>query len=95
MGKRFHCGNGSENPCNFGACLKIDTKIIRAVPSTKVDGAGSRIRTDDRLITNQVLYQLSYTGDSWERVPCRGVFGKQDGVNRETMNQSQERLYAI
>ena len=24
--------------------------------------AGSRIRTDDRLITNQVLYQLSYTG---------------------------------
>jgi hypothetical protein len=27
-------------------------------------GAGSRIRTDDRLITNQVLYQLSYTGKS-------------------------------
>jgi hypothetical protein len=25
--------------------------------------AGSRIRTDDRLITNQVLYQLSYTGN--------------------------------
>ena len=33
-----------------------------------VDGAGSRIRTDDRLITNQVLYQLSYTGDSQERL---------------------------
>ena len=32
-------------------------------------GAGSRIRTDDRLITNQVLYQLSYTGDSRESVP--------------------------
>ena len=28
----------------------------------RVIGAGSRIRTDDRLITNQVLYQLSYTG---------------------------------
>ena len=26
-------------------------------------GAGRRIRTDDRLITNQVLYQLSYAGD--------------------------------
>ncbi len=25
-------------------------------------GAGSRIRTRDPLITNQVLYQLSYTG---------------------------------
>jgi hypothetical protein len=27
-----------------------------------MDGAGSRIRTRDRLITNQMLYQLSYTG---------------------------------
>ena len=26
-------------------------------------GAGSRIRTDDLLITNQLLYQLSYAGD--------------------------------
>jgi hypothetical protein len=25
-------------------------------------GAGSRVRTRDPLITNQVLYQLSYTG---------------------------------
>ncbi len=25
--------------------------------------AGSRIRTDDLLITNQLLYQLSYTRD--------------------------------
>ena len=28
------------------------------------DGAGSRIRTDDLLITNQLLYQLSYAGVS-------------------------------
>lgn len=26
------------------------------------DGAGSRSRTRDLLITNQLLYQLSYTG---------------------------------
>ncbi len=26
------------------------------------EGAGSRIRTDDLLITNQLLYQLSYAG---------------------------------
>ena len=25
-------------------------------------GAGRRVRTDDLLITNQLLYQLSYTG---------------------------------
>ena len=28
------------------------------------DGAGSRIRTDDLLITNQLLYQLSYAGNN-------------------------------
>ena len=27
-----------------------------------IDGAGNRIRTRDPLITNQVLYQLSYAG---------------------------------
>jgi hypothetical protein len=29
-----------------------------------VNGAGRRIRTDDLLITNQLLYQLSYAGIS-------------------------------
>ena len=28
----------------------------------EIAGAGSRIRTDDLLITNQLLYQLSYAG---------------------------------
>ena len=27
-----------------------------------ISGAGRRIRTDDLLITNQLLYQLSYAG---------------------------------
>ncbi len=30
--------------------------------SPSLEGAGSRARTDDLLITNQLLYQLSYTG---------------------------------
>ena len=29
---------------------------------TRVKGAGNRARTDDLLITNQLLYQLSYAG---------------------------------
>ena len=29
----------------------------------QVIGAGDRNRTDDLLITNQLLYQLSYTGN--------------------------------
>lgn len=43
------------------------TYVIRPVPwrsASKVhwrDGAGGRIRTVNRLITNQLLYQLSYT----------------------------------
>ncbi len=31
-------------------------------------GAGDRNRTCDPLITNQMLYLLSYTGDEWENV---------------------------
>ena len=34
--------------------------ILRA--KSIYEGAGSRIRTDDLLITNQLLYQLSYAG---------------------------------
>jgi hypothetical protein len=33
-----------------------------AIRNPKLNGAGSRIRTDDLLITNQLLYQLSYAG---------------------------------
>jgi hypothetical protein len=33
-----------------------------AAALTRSTGAGSRIRTDDLLITNQLLYQLSYAG---------------------------------
>ena len=34
------------------------------------EGAGSQVRTDDLLITNQLLYQLSYTGafSSWGKL---------------------------
>jgi hypothetical protein len=51
------------------------------VPSKQrfLERAGSRIRTDDLLITNQLLYQLSYAGKktrrtlthaaSWNKLP--------------------------
>ena len=35
---------------------------MKAVESISEDKAGRRIRTDDLLITNQLLYQLSYAG---------------------------------
>ena len=44
------------------------SKSVQADIPSRVDnflfyhGAGSRIRTDDLLITNQLLYQLSYAG---------------------------------
>src|SRR5215475_6202509 len=34
-------------------------------PQSVIERAGSRIRTDDLLITNQLLYQLSYAGVFW------------------------------
>src|SRR5947208_4545672 len=36
-------------------------------------GAGSRIRTDDLLITNQLLYQLSYAGENAAHISARCV----------------------
>ena len=57
-GKAHSIGGGAESHC-LGGRAPRDLQD-RAGRRKK---AGSRIRTDDRLITNQVLYQLSYTGE--------------------------------
>ena len=45
--------------------------------------AGNRARTDDLLITNQLLYQLSYAGNNARSVAQRSVPDKPTGYNRE------------
>ena len=40
----------------------LDTTGLSKQLVLEEDGAGTRIRTRDLLITNQLLYQLSYTG---------------------------------
>lgn len=45
---------------------KPDELGLRVPTRQWLDGAGSRVRTRDILITNQALYRLSYTG-----MPCR------------------------
>src|SRR5690606_9278360 len=49
---RFHC---TTKP-------PTTNRVINLTISKGFNGAGNRIRTRDPLITNQVLYQLSYTG---------------------------------
>ncbi len=45
----------------------------------RVDGAGGRTRTPDLLITNQLLYQLSYTSEfALQIAPHKGWSGRQD-----------------
>ena len=48
--------------------LPIELPPLSASMEVSVDGgscgAGERIRTPDRLITNQMLYQLSYAGSN-------------------------------
>ena len=45
------------------ASKKCPSNSFGLPPKTRFsEGAGSRIRTDDLLITNQLLYQLSYAG---------------------------------
>ena len=50
-------------------------------------GAGRRIRTDDLLITNQLLYQLSYAG-VYDHLPLFRFRGKSiQGAGRRTCEQ--------
>ena len=43
-----------------------------------MNGAGDRNRTDDLLITNQLLYQLSYTGS--EPVSIRFLYREKQQI---------------
>ena len=49
--------------------LACQTQHLRAYGEEAEFGAGSRVRTDDLLITNQLLYQLSYAGFSAKTEP--------------------------
>src|SRR3979411_2125820 len=40
----------------------VSRRMMELRKSLLLKGAGSRVRTDDLLITNQLLYQLSYAG---------------------------------
>ena len=42
-----------------------------AIRKSEMERAGSRIRTDDLLITNQLLYQLSYAGENAAQTNAR------------------------
>ena len=45
--------------------------------------AGNRARTDDLLITNQLLYQLSYAGNDARSVAQCAVRDKRTGYKRD------------
>ena len=42
----------------------IKKNEIYLVETINLNGAGTKIRTRDLMITNQLLYQLSYTGNN-------------------------------
>ena len=50
-----------------------------------MNGAGSRIRTDDLLITNQLLYQLSYAGKNAPEISAESQL-RQEMPNLRTMS---------
>ena len=48
----------------IGGIRKVSKQALAILGANSIyEGAGSRIRTDDLLITNQLLYQLSYAGE--------------------------------
>jgi hypothetical protein len=52
------------------------TGVLTHKPASASEGAGNRARTDDLLITNQLLYQLSYAGADRRIVAHRTVHDK-------------------
>ena len=58
-------------------------------------GAGRRIRTPDLLITNQLLYRLSYTSNSNSKADYRRSVSKSQGLfskNEKYFSHAHERL---
>ncbi len=55
-------GHKSGHSEQWGAKWKARRSGPNSVMGNELSGAGSRNRTNDHLITNQALYQLSYTG---------------------------------
>jgi hypothetical protein len=51
-------------------------------------GAGNRVRTRDPLITNQVLYQLSYTGTGSEIAPDWGGGNRVDALSTDKLGRT-------
>jgi hypothetical protein len=57
--------------CDEGAHEAQPTKKPLARPFLYEDGAGGRNRTADLFITNELLYQLSYTGNCLSKFDLR------------------------
>ena len=55
---------GFEPPKRIATDLQSAPFGHSGTPPYELVGAGGRTRTPDRLITNQLLYQLSYTSKS-------------------------------
>jgi hypothetical protein len=66
----FSSFGNSAHLMHFSAAVPVITRQNSKHPEIGSSGkcnvtrAGSRIRTDDLLITNQLLYQLSYAGEN-------------------------------
>ena len=61
-------------------------RLERSHRSYLAERAGNRARTDDLLITNQLLYQLSYAGNNARSVAHGAVCDKRTGYDRERMS---------
>ena len=58
------CGLGTRVADHAGSSTRLENNLARSEsgPSACISGADERSRTLDLLITNELLYQLSYIG---------------------------------
>ena len=58
---------------HLAAMPKVLITVVNSLGVVARNGAGDRTRTYDPIITNDVLYQLSYSGTGSERPDVRGA----------------------
>ena len=70
------CGGGRHGGAPDRTTGGRRARLLDAPPPLRIVdpvGAGERTRTADLLITNQLLYQLSYAGNPLESVTCEDI----------------------
>ena len=80
--------------CAGTALIQTSPRARHGPPAPGATGGGDGTRTHDRLVANQVLYQLSYAPDSRPISPMVGLTGLEPETSRLSGGRSNQLSYS-